>query len=149
MNDPIFKITACKEASFDWFIRVLLLGSALSIPSLYVHMGGGSQVFESGDWLFVMALPACALYLALNYIALDERRIAHVIGFCGYGIHYGEIAWDDVALVELRSSNGGRNLKLAVTASTGRHAVFMVPSNSKGASKFREIVKYFDERSLA
>ena len=148
MSNPIFKITACREACFDWFTRVLLLGAALTIPGMYVFMGGGSQVFESGDWLFVMVIPACAMYLALNSISLDERCINHVIGFGGYGIRYGKIAWDDVVLVELRSSNSGRNLKLVVTASTGRQAAFMVPNNSEGASKFHEIVKHFDERSF-
>jgi hypothetical protein len=148
MDAPILKIVPCKEASQDWVTRALLLVAALGIPAVYLLQGGGIQIFESGDWVFVLALPACALFLALDQTTLDERRIAHMIGFGGYGITYGSVAWADVVYVELRSTNRGRILKLVITATSGVQLAFSVPSSGDGSSRFREIDKYFNKRAM-
>ena len=148
MDALTLKLVPCREASQDLATRVLLLVAGLGIPTIYLLLGGGMQVIESGDWLFVLLLPACALFLAFGYTKLDEHRIAHMIGFGDYGITYGRVAWADVIHVELRSSNRGRILKLVITEASGRQSAFSAPSSGAGSSRFREIEKYFNKRTV-
>lgn len=148
MYSPSLNLKPHEEASLDWPTRVLLGITTVGIPSTYFLRGGGIRVFESGDWLFILALPACAMFFALNRVAWNDRRITHVFGvWAGVGFSYGTVKWSDVISAEVGWANRGRSQKLILTTLQGRRVAFSVPSNSSGAIQFRRIADYFSKVS--